>query len=361
MATEFRTFEQLPPKAVVEGTDLLPIQTPGGPVESTPLSRLIGRLGPVDLVAETFAGLDLAHDAGTLAIVWGDPDPEKLGYHVKTGASGGGAWVHSEVFRGFSAYQIAVQNGFAGDLAAWLESLVGADGVDGGELPADPDGTMAANSDAVVPTQKAVRTYVAANAGAGGAATWDFNPPLAAGFATVSAGGAPLMTLADDGDVGLCFEGGAPSAGSLYRLATKAIPNPPADWTATLRMRTVIDGVNFSGYGLACLDSSTGKALHFVQTNNTNVEIYRLTNAGFSGEQVGGINFRVEWFRLRKRGANVEAWLSVDGRQWALLYTEPLATFILNNPDRIGFGVVYNRGLGTHLVGSVPYWLFTQP
>ena len=59
---------------------------------------------------------------------------------------------------------------------------VGAD-----ELPIDTDGTMAANSDAVIPSQKAVRTYGAATftkapvaapstaASAGVAGTWAFD------------------------------------------------------------------------------------------------------------------------------------------------------------------------------------------
>lgn len=102
---ETRTFEQLPKTSIAQGTDLLPIQTPGGLVMAIELSRLFGRLGPVDVVYQTRALLyaDLAWAAGKLAIVWGDADPAKLGYYVKTGGIGAGAWNHSNVFAGEDA------------------------------------------------------------------------------------------------------------------------------------------------------------------------------------------------------------------------------------------------------------------
>jgi hypothetical protein len=133
MAEETRDFTQLPRTAIAQGTDILAIQAEDGPVQGIELARLIGRLGPVDVVKQTKALLDadLAWDPGKLAIVWGDADPDFLGYYVKTGASGAGAWVYSDVFRGFSAYHLAVANGFVGDVAAWLLSLHGADGDDG--------------------------------------------------------------------------------------------------------------------------------------------------------------------------------------------------------------------------------------
>lgn len=66
---------------------------------------------------------------------------------------------------GRSAYEVALDNGFVGDVNDWLASLVGADGapgadgVDGLDAPIDTDGTLATNSDLVVPSQKAVKTY----------------------------------------------------------------------------------------------------------------------------------------------------------------------------------------------------------
>lgn len=102
MVDETRTPEQLQRTAVAFGNDLLVIQSPGGPVQAIELARLIGRLGPVDLVVAEFADLTVDHDAGTLAIVYADPDPSFLGYFVKFGANGTGGWIYSDVFRGFS-------------------------------------------------------------------------------------------------------------------------------------------------------------------------------------------------------------------------------------------------------------------
>ncbi|MEO6360562.1 MAG: hypothetical protein ABIO43_08325 [Sphingomicrobium sp.] len=100
-ALEIRDFVQLPRTAVAQGDDIIALQPIAGPVQGIELSRLIGRLGPVDVVAATFADLTLAWDPGKLAIVYADPDPAKVGYHVKLGANGAGSWVYSDVFRGF--------------------------------------------------------------------------------------------------------------------------------------------------------------------------------------------------------------------------------------------------------------------
>lgn len=96
---ETRTYEQLSPATVAEPGDLIALQTPGGPLKKIDLAKIIGRLGPVDVVAEEFADLTLVHDAGELAIVYADPDPVKNTYYVKTGASGAGAWARSNLFR----------------------------------------------------------------------------------------------------------------------------------------------------------------------------------------------------------------------------------------------------------------------
>ncbi len=42
--------------------------------------------------------------------------------------SGGGLGMNLQSWRGYSAYEIAVQNGFEGTLQEWLESLHGRDG-----------------------------------------------------------------------------------------------------------------------------------------------------------------------------------------------------------------------------------------
>lgn len=99
-AIETRSFDQLPKAAVAQGTDLIPFQAPGGPVQAIELAKLVGKLGPADFVFETADELTLAEPNGSLAIVWGDPDPAKLGYHIKNGDPGQGSWVQSQVFRG---------------------------------------------------------------------------------------------------------------------------------------------------------------------------------------------------------------------------------------------------------------------
>jgi hypothetical protein len=98
------TYRELPRTAVATGSDLVTIQAAdGGPVQAISLSRLFGRLGPVDIVVNSRAELTLAPDNGALAIVWGDVDPAKLGYWVKDGPPNAGTWVQSNVFKGSGA------------------------------------------------------------------------------------------------------------------------------------------------------------------------------------------------------------------------------------------------------------------
>lgn len=98
-ALEIRDYDDLPKAALAQGGDLVAFQAPGAPLQTIELNRLIGKLGPVDLVVESAAELTLAHAAGKLAIVWGDEAPARLGYYVKEGAAGAGAWRQSQVFQ----------------------------------------------------------------------------------------------------------------------------------------------------------------------------------------------------------------------------------------------------------------------
>ncbi|TMV09812.1 hypothetical protein FGK63_01710 [Ruegeria sediminis] len=59
------------------------------------LDRLVGLVG--SRIGPTYATLaqldaDLAWDAGSLAVVWSDPDASKVGLYEKSGASGSGTW-----------------------------------------------------------------------------------------------------------------------------------------------------------------------------------------------------------------------------------------------------------------------------
>lgn len=65
----------------------------------------VATTGAVGTVKPTFSDLsaDLAHDAGSLALVYADPNPSRNGYYVKSGASGTGEWDKTDL--GYSVAQ----------------------------------------------------------------------------------------------------------------------------------------------------------------------------------------------------------------------------------------------------------------
>jgi len=99
---ETRTPEQLPEAASVPPGALTIIQQPGGPVQKVEAEKVFNQFLSVATAKETRAELnaDLAHVAGTLAVVYGDADLFNIGYYRKEGAAGAGGWIMTRLLEG---------------------------------------------------------------------------------------------------------------------------------------------------------------------------------------------------------------------------------------------------------------------
>lgn len=152
--------------------------------EAAWLASLVGDTGP--------AGADGAQ---------GDPGP--AGADGEPGADGAQGDPGPTGPDGASAYDVAVANGFVGDEAAWLASLVGATGATGAT---GAQGTAATIAVGTVTTGAAGSSAVITNSGSSSAAVFDFTIPRgdtgASGSSTVTISGKTSAYTVVAGDLG---------------------------------------------------------------------------------------------------------------------------------------------------------------
>lgn len=105
-ALETRSIAQLARLVAVPSGAIVPIQVEGAPAGGVPVDALFGKYLAVDVSYETAAELhaDLAHDANAIGLVYSDPDPTNSIYWVKSGASGVGEWVKTNIAAGPRGY-----------------------------------------------------------------------------------------------------------------------------------------------------------------------------------------------------------------------------------------------------------------
>ena len=101
MADETRTLDQLPEAVSVSAGDLMPIQSPGGPMQAVEARRLFGTLQAADAAVSTVAELATDADAqavaeGGLVVVFADPDAAKSGYWIRSGPAAD-AWSQTDL------------------------------------------------------------------------------------------------------------------------------------------------------------------------------------------------------------------------------------------------------------------------
>lgn len=104
---ETRSFEQLPTTTSLEPTDIITMQSPGGPAKKIEVRRAFQLFQSCDIAVETVA--DLTTDAGaialpvqSLAVVYANPDSTQSGYWVKTSAAGSGTWALTDIQYGIA-------------------------------------------------------------------------------------------------------------------------------------------------------------------------------------------------------------------------------------------------------------------
>ena len=196
----------------------------------------------------------------------------------------------------------------------------------------------------------------------GGGTPWDFMPPVAAYFTLVNGVGHDLV-LADDADVGLTYDGGAPAGGDLGAFAVKTLPTPATDWTLICKMDGWLAAANYSGYGPVLLNSGNNRLLDFFTTNNNNTSLVKLLRmgltSGFNNEDDVAFMGTFSWFKIAKVGTTLSFYASTNGKIWSLLLTQDTSTWLSDYPDKVGFGVDYNRSSGPAITGRVSYWSLT--
>ena len=186
------------------------------------------------------------------------------------------------------------------------------------------------------------------------------NKPTAASMTLIS-GDATNLTLTDDPDVGLTFDGGAPVAGDKFRVAERTITSPSANWTFTVRLDAFNTTQNYSGYCIYARDSVGGKIVKVGVDQSGGIDVSRF--AALGGTYVSTVasvtltGLRPNWFRISFNAATttLSFFASVDGKVWTLFTTETVAAYLGANPTRVGFGVHQNRTTGPNIVGSVGY------
>lgn len=201
--------------------------------------------------------------------------------------------------------------------------------------------------------------------GGGGGGAWYFSPPTAASFAKQS-GDATQLVLTDDADVGLQVFGNTPVGGDVKRMAYRTLTNKLLDWSLVVRLNWTQLPDGFGGLGMLIRDSVGGRVYLFGFRNGDNTQVQRSGFSGLPGGFIGEtlVSYRgyINWIRCDRVGANLNWYVSADGKTWHLFLTETVAGFFANNPDQIGLGVFYNRGGATQtLEFSVDHFSLTGP
>lgn len=199
--------------------------------------------------------------------------------------------------------------------------------------------------------------FAIGNAAIGGATLWDFKPPKAAYFDTLFSGTGTNIALSNDADVGLLYDGGPAVAGDVGAYAFKTLTTPTAAWSMKAKMRGVVPATNWSGYGLAVQSTGNSKLYLLGMTNGGGVKMLRLTNTGYSGEDDFSPSIQPHWLRIDFDGATtITAFISSNGKNWLAVSIHSITDWLGAAPDKVGFGVDYNRNSGPSIIGEVSYF-----
>lgn len=190
---------------------------------------------------------------------------------------------------------------------------------------------------------------------------WYFQPPLAANFTLATGMTHGWAQWTDDGDCGLLFDAGAPQTGNRTVYAYHAIPDPTKDWNLVVRFDAFATNNAYNNVGPAAMSSANGRLTGGMITEARSFKFTRTTLTTFNGETARGWGpYEPHWIKMAKEGAYFRWYMSATGKNWNLVYEETIATWVVNNPDRIGFAVFYERSGGGPCVGAIQHWKFTQ-
>jgi hypothetical protein len=265
---------------------------------------------------------------------------------------------------------------------AQFDGATGAVIKDGG-LSRSTDGTFAANSDVLIPSQKAIKTYVA-SAGGGdltakyligataadltNARIWpglynhpDAPPPspgslddefdagsLAGSWSWVNQGSASVSFAKSY----LNLKTTSDSSNNYLRILVKTAPSTP--WTVTTKMWINTPSSNALMFGLAVRESSTGKLVVFYvrpySSNGLAVTTFSDPNTAASDLSIGGpYVFGVTapvYLRITDNGTNLLFSWAINGVTFTQFYSVSRTGYLASGPNQVGL-FVCDRLVGT--------------
>jgi len=191
-----------------------------------------------------------------------------------------------------------------------------------------------------------------------------FMPPLASSF-SLQSGDATNLTLANNTQVGLTVDAGAPVAGNIVRFAYRTLTTKTSDWVMVAHINSLIPTTSFSGLGLMMYDSVANRSqVFFVQSASP---FFIVANwPGLAGSPTTVASYIPagvfpKWFRIQHVSPNYLFDVSFDGVSWVNIYTIAATTWLTNRADRVGPGIYYARTTGGRLFQSIPYFTLTGP
>lgn len=200
--------------------------------------------------------------------------------------------------------------------------------------------------------------------GGGGGSPWWLQPPTAASLTLVS-GDATNLTLTDDTSAGLLIDSGVPASGDKVRGAIRTLTNKALDWELIIRLDAVLTTANFTYFGALMYDSVGAKSIGFKFDNSSTLNASRF-NGLTSFNSASATNYvimggNLNWFRIKRVGANVTYYYGVDGKSWVAFATESVTAYLTNAPDKLGLFFGVNRVGAPNIAGSCPYFSLTGP
>lgn len=205
------------------------------------------------------------------------------------------------------------------------------------------------------------RLTAASNGSGGSSGPWWLSPPTAA---SMSLAGTVNPTLTDDASAGLLVDGGAAASGNVQRIAYRTLATPSGDFDMKVRVEGIIPSDNFSNLlPLLLMDSVSGKIQAYCISGDATMQVINFPGlTGFTAGVFSMVNrFNVpNWYRVTKVGSAINYYISNDGEQWSgPVFTTATGTFLGTNPNRVGFGVSYNRAAGINNQMVVEYFSLT--
>lgn len=208
-------------------------------------------------------------------------------------------------------------------------------------------------------------TAFGGSGGGSGNLPYLFNPPAATIFGTtVNGGGASPAPSQSTNTIGLQFFSGAVNSADSMQGFTKAAPSATS-FTIKMGFRPTFTLGNFRSFGLWLTDGTHFEGIHLQYDSNPTMHVTRMSSStGFSGNQFTLNNwtqFEI-FFQIVAAGGNLTFYYSMDGINYAPVYTEAIGAFL---GTITAYGPISNAHgasvSGEQIYSNIFYWAESSP